>query len=251
MALALLILSAYQPRVYAQEFELKLSLAPSILPADGSRHEAIVVQLLSGGEPFPAPEEMNVSLVSSNPIVGKPDDFVILKKGAYYAIAGFTTTKNVGETNLTAAVGGVISNTATLKVSPVAGVPDHIEIKTIPNEFELFGNEYGYLVVELEDGLGRPAMADHDIEVEITVEPEIASIPKRLVIRKGESYSFAKFEIGGIEGTAKLTALTDEYGEASATLTVAAREASKLSVYVLPSEVTSGSTVYVFAQLLD
>ncbi|MCD6511546.1 MAG: hypothetical protein J7K45_03030, partial [Thaumarchaeota archaeon] len=145
----------------------------------------------------------------------------------------------------------VISNTATLKVSPVAGVPDHIELKTIPNEFELFGNEYGYLVVELEDGLGRPAMADHDIEVEITVEPEIVSVPKRLVIRKGESYSFAKFEIGGIEGTAKLTALADEYGEASTTLTVAAREASKLSVYVLPSEVTSGSTVYVFAQLLD
>lgn len=102
-------ISAYTLALYTVE----------IIPADGSPHEAIVIQMQDqNGNPVNAVSDVPVALSSSSFIGGKVQSSVTIPKGTNYVTAIFTPSKQaVNEIKITGSSQGFQSDTASIKTT--------------------------------------------------------------------------------------------------------------------------------------
>ena len=150
---------------------LSLTVAPSVLPADGGVYAAVFVSVTdSHGIPTIALSLTTVVLTSAFPNVGSlANSTVTILPGQSRAVASFKTTTSAGSTQITASSSGLKSASIPLVTAIPTGYPYRVAISTVPSVVPAapIGNPTarGTLVVELEDQAGLPAKAVADTAI--------------------------------------------------------------------------------------
>jgi hypothetical protein len=185
---------------------------PSILPADEGTYGAVMVQLQdTSGLPARAPDDVLVSLFSSNLAVGSVTPSITILQGQTSAIANFTTTMTAGQTSITAAGQGYTSTQLTFSTTALTSSPTHLEIFEGPPQVLADNNVYRQIAVELQDSSNHPATRTSDTNVTIaSSDNTIATTDNSILIPEGSSYAVANISTTYRAGEVTITAATND-----------------------------------------
>jgi hypothetical protein len=218
--------------------QLSLSLAPSVLPADGGTYPAVYVSLLDGsGLPTLALSNVTVYLAVSDLDIGTLlNQTVVIHAGRNYATADFKTTGVAGSATISASATGLQPAQTKLTTSIPIGYPTQIVLSTVPSNVPSLPSYSGKVVVELEDQAGLPAKSVSDTTVQLSSSnTNIVNVDSYVVVRAGQYTAIAGYVSGPVPGTAIITAISPGYGSGSTSLTVTGPTALALHLYALPS----------------
>jgi len=159
---------------------------PSIR-ATGDVYKIMYVQLQDGvGRPAKAPEDVVVLLSSSNTEVGKTSPFVIISKGATYAIFDFYSTTSSGMTNITASAPGYESDFLLLET--IEPFPSILRAEVQPPYVVADGSRH-YLVVQLLDPRGAPAKPELPVRLHLSSDnPAVVDVERTAILESGAAY---------------------------------------------------------------
>ena len=174
--------------VQAQEIEeegsLRISVAPSALPADGKTYPTLFVQLLGPeGAPRHSREPLRVFLTSSSPEVATVPQEIIVEPDSSYASVPLSVSFLPGVTRVMALAADHGSASAEVKtVSPLGAEPPfRLEISALPPL--LYADGTGVLTVTLVGANGTLYPAPSDVSVILTsADPGLLELPESLVI---------------------------------------------------------------------
>ncbi len=151
-------LGAQRALAVSSQYSLSLTVIPSVLPADGLTHPAVVVSLLNpAGKPAVAFSDVTVYLTSSDQRAGTIDPIVTIPAGRSYVIANFTTTILPGVTTITASSVGLTTAFATVTTKLATGFPTQLQLYALPAKLPAVNGSLGQIVIESVDDLGLPA----------------------------------------------------------------------------------------------
>jgi hypothetical protein len=216
-----------------QNYQLVLEVAPSPLPADGGQYPLYVYLLDSEGLPIKTPQDITISLFSTNPKIVSVPNTVTLPKGSYYVRAYINTTDLPGDCTITAVAEGVTSGSISLTTVYPVGYPVKLGLYAKPSL--ILPDEDSTLVVQLEDWMGHPVKASRSTYVRLTLsDSDLGDIPSVAVIKKGESRTEVSFSPKGIVGVAKITASAIGFIEATTDIQIKAAEPKALKLFAAP-----------------
>ncbi len=155
--------------------QLLIKTTPSVFSTRGVTQGYVAIELAnSDGLPTTAKQDMTVTLTTSNSdIVNLKDTQLVIKKGDYYSIGQFTVNSD-GQAQIYASSGSLQSVSSTVNVNTVT---QSYTIRTYvyPNMTDNYENTDTYVIAQLQDSLGNPVIADHNIP--ITVQINNATAP--------------------------------------------------------------------------
>jgi len=188
-----------------------IALPSPPLPQEGAEGIVIVQLLNSLDLPAVAKEDIKVSLTSSNESVIKIDKSVTIPRGQIYAIAKSETALGSGQSTITASADGLVFGTTTISTSDITAA--QLKLYPLPPTISATGTDGGWVVIQLENSEGMPVRSSTDIEVSLLSSDDRILIPKEssIVIRKAQSFAFAKIVPGGKEGKASITPLAEGF----------------------------------------
>lgn len=186
--LLFLTTSQWSGEVQAQEIEeeggLRVSVAPSALPADGKSYSTLFVQLLGPeGAPRHSRDPVRVFLTSSSPEVATVPQEIVVEPNSSYASVPLSVSFLPGVTRVTALAAGHGSAFAEVKtVSPLGAEPPfRLEISALPPL--MYADGEGVLTVTLVGANGALYPAPSDVSVILTsADPSVVELPESLVI---------------------------------------------------------------------
>ncbi|MDW8045565.1 MAG: hypothetical protein RMJ31_07355, partial [Nitrososphaerota archaeon] len=136
----------------AVNYNLVLYSTPPKIPADGKSYPCIVIQIQNeDGLPAPAPEDVLITLSSSNPSVGNVQGSIVIMKGENYAIANFTSTKIAGSTTITASAQGYKTGSIEIETVTLTTHPKSLAVYLSPSQILARSGSQGIIIVQLED----------------------------------------------------------------------------------------------------
>ncbi len=216
---------------------LAISAYPPTLPADGMSHEALLIELQdSSGVPSKAPSDVEVTLTSSSPEIGKLTSEVIIPSGKTHAIVNFQTTTTSGSTMVTATTSGYSSGS--VQVLTVEPYPSRLILYPFPLEIPADGLSRESVIVQLQDAGGAPAEPQQRVAVQLySSNPSVGRIEALVTILPGETFAVASFNSTGRVGETVITAISQGFitGEAM------------ISTFVLPLSLSIGIPVVELA----
>lgn len=221
--------------------------ATQVLRATGDSYPVLYVQLQdSEGNPAKAPQPIQVLLSVDNPAAGDVDTFVIIQKGASYAVATFHSTSSPGSVNITASATGF--SPAWYVVQTVEPFPSVLAVYVPPGQFFNDGGSY-QVFVQLLDAQGRPAKPELPVQIFLTSDnPSVASVAESLTLGSGKSFASTALSLGQGTGDAVITAIAQGFTAGTATVDLVTAPAT-LSVSLASSSVTVGNSYAVSLSL--
>ena len=172
---------------------LTLTIAPTVLAADGSIQPVIYVQLADAeGMAKPATRDVSVALSSSNPFVAQVPSAIHIPKGWSYAIASVTTTTVPGEAVISATIAGQATATGQVRTVSAPGLepPVQIALNAAPTVMLSNVKPPGQLTASLFDGSGRLSPAPYDLSIILrSSDPDVAQVPPGVSISKGAIFA--------------------------------------------------------------
>lgn len=219
---------------------------PSLLPADGKTYTAVMVQLQdSTGLPARAPNDVQISLFSSNSTVGSVSPSIIILQGQTFAIANFTSTITPGITSITALGHGYASTQAKFTTTAIS-LPNQLRIFEGPPQVLADNNVYRQIAVELIDSTGiDPASAILPSNTTVTIassDNTIATTDNNITIQAGSTYALCNLYTTYRAGTLTITAATNGLDIDQQTLTTVGYTPSKLVVFGAPSNLPADNS---------
>lgn len=234
---------------------LEVSAEPSPVLADGRTYSSVVVFLANktGYPAFAPPGGVDVTLTSSDLAFGTVTPSVTIPAGSGYAVASFTSTYVIGETQITASAQNLTPAQAVLGTfGPVA---IKVVIGGTTPSLPADGGTYAALAVVLEDSQGSPALAPTDVVVGLSSSrTDIASVNSFVTIPAGQTFAVAPVKTSVSPGTANITASAIGYQPSSTTLTTFSPAPSRLALYIAPSKSLlslGGAGILLSVQLQD
>ncbi|MCW3999270.1 MAG: hypothetical protein NWE93_03430 [Candidatus Bathyarchaeota archaeon] len=226
---------------------------PTVLPADEGTYAAVMVQLQdSSGYPARAPSNVTVSLFSSNNVTGSVTPTITILQGQTFAIANFTSTNSVGETNITA-VGHGYASTKQLFTTKALAPPQAAQKLMIfkgPSQVLADNNAYPQVAVQMQDDLGNPVALPSNTTVTIaSADNLIATIDDEITVLAGSSYAVATLKTTYRAGDITLTAATNGLEAATEYLSAVGYTPSKLVVFCAPSGLPADLSTYPVIQV--
>jgi hypothetical protein len=227
---------------------------PTVLPANGGTYSAVMVQLQdSNGLPARAPNNVNVSLFSSNVAVGTVNSSITILQGQTFAIANFTSTITEGDTTITALGHGYASTQLTFTTAPVPGSSaGQLKIFEGPPQVLADNNVYRQIAVELQDSSVNhyPTTLPGNTTVTIaSSDNTIVTTDNEITIPAGSTYALANLYTTYRAGTVTITAATNGLSVASQTLTTVGYTPSQLAVLCAPSDLPADNQTYPAVQV--
>jgi hypothetical protein len=220
---------------------------PPVLPSNGVKYEAVVVQLQdSSGVPAKAPVGgVTVTLSSSNTTVGIVDTSVFIQAGNTYALANFTTTWSSGAAAITPVASGYSSKQATIITQQIGGTPTSLQVYIAPPKVSADGGNYRLVAVQLLDIKGKIALPAQNVIVTLSSSNTVVGIVDvTAIITPAQTYATAQFSTTYRSGTTTITAAATDCQSDQATLTTVGPTPTKLAVYGLPSALPSDGQIY-------
>ena len=227
---------------------------PSLLPADGGTYSAIMVQLQDlSGSPARAPNDVQISLFSSNITIGNVTSTITIPQGQTYAIANFTTGAISSDVNVTA-VGHGYKSTYTLITTQDAtasgSVKQQLKIFEGPPQVLADNNAYKQIAVEMQDTAGNILTATSNTTITVaSADNSIATTDPEITILQNSSYALATLYSTYRAGTVNITAATNNFQVAQQQITTVGYTPSQLAVYCVPSELPSDNSTYQAIQV--
>ncbi len=225
---------------------------PSVLPADGGIYSAVMVQLQDiSGSPARAPNNVNVSLFSSNSKVGSVNSSITILQGQTYAIANFTSTTDSGTTDITALGHGYASTQQTFETTTLtSSTALQLKIFEGPPQVLADNNVYRQFAVELQNSTGCPTTRSSDTIVTIaSADNTIATTDTEITIPAGSTYALANLYTTYRAGAVAITAATNGLKIDQQILTTVGYTPSKLAVFCTPSNLPADNQTYPAVQV--
>ncbi len=227
---------------------------PPTLPNDRGAYKSVVVQLQdSDGKPALAPiGDVNVTLSSSNTVVGAVTNSTIIESGNTYAMASFYTTNMTGSTTVTAISSGYISGQAVMKTTSM-GEASKLKVYFGPPKITAAGFTHQLICVELQDSSGKVARAPEDVTVDLSSsDVSVGEVDPTVTIDYDKTHGLARFYSTYKSGTTEITAAASGYDSGQASMITVGPIPSKLVVYPLPPAAPADGDEYSIAvQLQD
>ncbi len=196
--------------------ELKVYIGPPKITAAGATHESICVELQdSYGSVARAPDNITVSLSSSDIAVGTVDPTITIWHNNTHALANFYSTYKSGTTTITAAASGYETGQASM--TTVGPIPSKLAVYALPQAAPADKKEYS-IAVQLQDSGGVPAR-DPIGPVIVTLSSsntEIGDVDSTTTIEFGFTYSKTKFYSTYTAGSVTITAMAANYASGQA-----------------------------------
>ncbi|MDP3062660.1 MAG: Ig-like domain-containing protein, partial [Chloroflexota bacterium] len=236
----------------APPYQIGLDLMPAALAAGSEMPGYVVVELLgSKGVPLAAPQDVVVTLTSSQPGVATTDSRVVIPQGEYFAVAE-VRAGGKGDSTIAAQADGFQAASKQLKVAPAGAFPSKLVMYAIPT-VGLTGHRRPYaILVQAVDALDAPTaypctdtnLAVSDRSIGTFTTP--FTIPEGYVCGATAAYGTATLEPGpsGVSGAVFASA----NGVSTATLQVRSLGATPqraVASFAFPSTV-HGDTPYNF-----
>jgi len=219
--------------------QLVISAGPNPVLADHRSYSSVVVSLQAGqpggGSVEPAVNDTGPTEVTLTSSVTGVGNFTSIKfaipEGRNWASVTFTSTFQVGTTELTASAQNVLPIQTPL--ATYGSVPSQVVVSAISSTLPADGASHPALELSLEDAFGSPAIAATDINVNISSsQSDIASVGNA-VIPGGETFAIVNVTAGILQGKANVTALvssfTSGYASSSVSLSTVIPAPSALS----------------------
>ena len=225
--------------------------------ADGNNYPIYVEIQNIDGEPVQLTNDITIKLFSSDTRVATVPSEVSFPKGAFYTIFYVTTTYNPGTTEITALAPGFESGKLIIKTQLSVGYPKKLAVFVYPKSLIPSPSETAYVVIQLQDSMGKPSRAPTDIKVSLySSNPLVGSTAvSTLTIPKGKTYMYTTFQPTTIPGSTVITATAEGLESGYASVTTIGPTPEMLVVEaapkVLPSNGKGASYIYVTAYLVD
>jgi hypothetical protein len=231
---------------------------PPVLPADGNKYTAIMVQLQdSNGYPAKAPKDgVQVTLSSSNTSRGEVTPNVIIPEGKTYTTANFTakTAAQVERKLLTVIVSaisqGYTTKQVTITTTPIAANPTQLKIYTGPSQVLADQNSYKQIAIELQNSTGFVGTAQSDVDVTVaSSDQSIGIVDPQITIPQSQSYVVATLNTTYKAGVTTITAAASDLQISTQSITTFGFTPTKLAVYGVPSALPSDKATYPAIQV--
>lgn len=244
MMVCLLVLSSGAPAMAAsvtklEQSKLQLSITSiaSKLPADGKEYSAIVqLQTASDGKPVEAPNDVAITLLTSDNTVALPQDKVLLKEGESLVRATIATTQKAGAAEITAIAQGVspgVLDIATVTLGSLK--PTKLAVYAGASSFIPNPAYSGKMYVQLLNSVGVPAAADGPATVYLSSgNPKIGSVPKSVSIPQGATGATFDFTPTSQQGATTVTASANGLAPAQTSVKTSGSIGSQLVVEFAP-----------------
>lgn len=235
---------------------ISVYIFPNRIPLNSVEKPLIVVQLEDTlGKPARAPKVTTVSLFSSNPLVGVPEeDLITIQVGSTYGLTYFNFVNETGTTIITASTSGFASGHAEITVIPEewASSPVRLRLGVEVRNIRATGKKYPFLYVQLLDEKNETAIADQDILIKLSSSnEEYISIPDKVIIPKGSSFTSIELTTSSLPGSSLITASATGYESDSIEVYTIEPFPSILSCISYTTLVARGDKYPIFIQLLD
>jgi len=232
--------SAVMTTVGAKPYKVQVILAPNnVLADDTYYYYPVIVQLQdSSGNPAYAPFSIGVSLASSAPAIGTVPNYLTIWQGETFEATWFRSTSIQGETTITAEAAGLVGTNETMTtVAPGTDPETKLVVWLAPNKIQAdSSSEYYPIVIEIQDGSGRPVSASSDITVSLSSSNEtVGSVPDSLTISSGDEFGYQYFTSTYVPGDTIIMASAANLTSDSATMTTVGYTPTQLAIYIAPS----------------
>jgi len=173
-----------------------LTQIPTIILANNQQSNPLSVSLIdSAGKPVIAPEEIVVSLSSSNPSIATVPSYVSIPAGSSYVVQTVSVTDRMGETTITGSTSTLASSNLLFKTVGTKGTISQyaLGLYNVP-KLSADTKEYEAVFIQLQDLTGNPVAAKDDVRVTLSSSSILAGkVQPEVVIPAGSSYAVAKF----------------------------------------------------------
>ncbi|MGI0014586.1 MAG: hypothetical protein ACREBU_14265, partial [Nitrososphaera sp.] len=173
------------------EFQLFVTPAAPKLPADRNSYYAIVqLQDVKNGNPIEAPEDLEITLISSDPsVVGLPEGELTLGKGGTMLRIEILTTDKAGIASITALADGVKSSTTSISTYRMDSLdPTRLAIYAAPSTFIPDPQHTGMIYIQVLNSQNLPSVSKNDIPVDLSSsQTTVGRVPSYTVIPAGKS----------------------------------------------------------------
>ena len=194
--------------------KLDLTVAPPVLLADGTTESVLYVQLIgSTGLPALAPQDVEVSLVSSDGRIVRVPGRVVISAGESHAVAPLTTTLVPGKATITAVSRGGASATAAVEtVSALEATrPFRLALVAAPLTMLTGGQPPGRLSIVLLGDNERSVPAPDGLEVVLSSsDPDVVRVAERVTVPQGAHFVTTELEALAV-GSATLSAASSGF----------------------------------------
>jgi hypothetical protein len=192
--------------------DLLIFTGPNPVLADHQSYSSVVVAMTNGTS-FPlinSTGPTKVTLTSSVTGVGNFTSITFnIPQGTNWASITFTSTFQVGATQLTASSQDFISTQFGL--STFGPVPSQVVLKAISPTLPADGGTHAALELDLEDSQGAPAIAPFSVPVSISSSHSSIVNVASAIIPAGQSFTVVNVTAGILEGKANVTALVSAF----------------------------------------
>jgi hypothetical protein len=187
-------------------FALSVSTQPNQVVEGGSG--SVVVWITgSVGHPAQAPEDIAVTLTSSNTTVAQVTRTVIIHRGQMSATAVFTAGSKSGTTAITASAQGLQSGFASVQSFKALLKPAGLKLFFAPDPVIANDAVYQSVTVAIVNSTGYPDVATSQVVVNLTsASTNLGTVPNSVTILSGQESAVASFSSTYLVGTTILTA---------------------------------------------
>lgn len=228
---------------------------PPVVPADRKAYDSIIVQLQdAAGKPARAPiGDINVTLASSEIIVGAVNSTVTIQSGKTYAVTKFYSTNNSGSTTITAIAPGYSSGQAKVTTSQTGGPPSKLKVYAAPPKLSAEGISYESICVQLEDSDEKIARSSNRTEVNLaSSDISVGTVDSTVTIQPNKTYAITKFYSTYRSGSTMITAIAPNYTSGQAAVATFGPIPSGIAIYALPPLIPADNEAYsIIVQLQD
>lgn len=195
--------------------QILMKITPNTFSVNGPKDGYVSVELANkDGTPVFANEDITIALnTPDSDIINLKNSSLVVKKGEYFAIGQFEV-KQSGEARLFASSASTGMTSGTISANSKASelrIQSYVFPKIVNNYFASFA----YLVVQLNDASGNPAIAKEDIPISVRVtdstrEESVNSSDREgdvrpvghLVIKQGTYWAYIQLAVKtGLSGT--------------------------------------------------
>lgn len=239
------------------QLKLVLKLPLKSIGADGSQYPVYVEIQNMDGEPVQLNYDITIKLFSSDTRVATVPDEIIFPRGAFYTTFNLRTTYNPGTTEITALSPGFESGKLVVKTQLSVGYPKRLAVFVYPRSLIPSPSESAYIVVQLQDSMGKPSRAPSNIDINLYLSNPLVGSPAEttITITKGSTYGYTIFNPTTIPGSTVITATAPGLESGYASVTTVGPTPEILVVEASPSKLPSvgrdSSFIYITAYLVD
>lgn len=233
-----------------------IPMAPK-LPADGQTYfVTIQLQTLSNGKPIEAPNDMEISVISSDPsVLQLSASAVVLKSGESLAKSNVSTTTKGGVVSISALSQGIKSGSASvITVTPDSLNPTTLALYSAPSSLIPGASNPGLLYVQLLNARNIPAVSSQSVVVSLSSsDSKVATVPAYATVPAGASGIMVDFTPGMKVGSTTVRAVASGLALGEKIVNTAGLVASDLVVEFAPPIIPAepGLSTMMTIQLRD